>query len=323
MCWADEIIVVNKSSTDQTEQIARSYDSTIRVLTVPYSSPGQEHADEWFHHASHDWIFIGTCSEVPTRRLISEVRSLFSQGVDSVDLVMVPRRMYSLGIHHPTSPWSISYYPFLFHRQRAIITNVIHEHVKAADPSRVKTIAYSEDCCVYHLTHPSAERFIEAHAEYARIEAEVDRDPEQAILGWFKAIPTALKGIMRTGKDWPAIFAAWSIYNLMNVLLTWEKARGLNVPVFYQHLRLHLLAQEWGIGEKSDGLGRPELADGPWLPKNGNLMTVGPQLKHSLCVVYYVASIYFYFRHPLTTWQCLLTFAARQKARVLKRIRLR
>ncbi len=321
--WADEVIVVNKSSTDRTEELARAYGPKVRVLTVPFTPQGQDQADVWIEQAGHDWIFIGTCSEVPTRRLVSEVRALLASAGDRLDLVMVPRRMYSLGCHHPTSPWNVAFYPFLLHRQRAVITNVIHEHFKAADPTRTATIPYTEDCCVHHLTHPSGRRFIEVHAEYARVEAAVERDPNLAILGWLKSLHNGLPGIMRTGNDWPGVFSCWALYNLMNVLLTWEKARDLDVPAYYQQLRNQLLADEWGVADGSvPPLGKPQAATRDTIAQPLiHSATIGPELKKAVFLAYWTANLLYHGRHPGAIPRSLRTWAAGQKARVLRKLR--
>jgi hypothetical protein len=323
LCWADEVIVVNKSSTDRTEEIARAYNSRVRVLTIPFTPQGQEQADVWVEHATHDWIFIGTCSEVPTRQLIEKMRLVLGSRGDDLDLVMVPRRMYSLGSHHPTSPWNVAYYPFLIHRHRAVITNVIHEHFKAADPTRIATIPYSEECCVHHLTHPSARRFIEVHAEYARVEAAVERDPALAIIGWLKNLHHGLPGIMRTGNDWAGIFSCWALYNLMNVLLTWEKARGLDVPAHYQQLRNRLLAEEWGVADGTpQALSIPQPTIGVKAPPSPPLSAaICPELKKTVFLAYWTANLLYHARHPGAIPRSLRSWAAGQKARMLRKLR--
>jgi len=321
VCWADEVLVVNKSSTDRTEEIARAYGPKVRVITVPFSPQGQDTADEWFEHASYDWIFLGTCSEVPTRRLISEVRDLLFRSGDCFDLILVPRRMYSLGMHHPNSPWSVSYYPFLVHRRRALITNVIHEHFKAADPSRMTTIAYTEECCVYHFTHPSARRFIETHAEYARVETAVERDPDQVILASFKSIHEQLPGIFRTGSHWPAIFSAWSLYNLMNVLLIWEKARGLDVGRYYQTMREKVLEREWGV--LAGGTGSAPTTGSPagresLLPEERTLQA---SLQKTVFLAYAVANTIYHLQNPRAIPGSLRHWAGCQKLRISRWIK--
>lgn len=319
--WADEVLVVDKSSTDRTVEICRAFDPKVRVITVPFSPQGCDQPDVWYQQAGNDWIFVGTCSEVPTRRLISEVRRLLARDQDRLDLVMVPRRMYSLGIHHPSSPWNVPYYPFLIHRHRAIIANVIHDHFRAPDPTRVATIPYSEDCCVHHLTHPTARRFIDIHADYAEIEAGVDRDPDQAILSWLKNIHDAFPGIMRTGKDWLGIFSAWTIYNLSNVLFTWERSRGADIPAFYNQLRAQLLAEEWGVSltdcQDSDSIQSESDCDVNISTK----MEGVSDLKKTVFVAFCAANIIFYLRYPRAIPHSLRCWAAAKKARLLRKIR--
>lgn len=323
LCWADEVIVVNKSSTDRTEEIARAYHPAVQVSTVPYAPQGDDQFDVWVGMAKYDWIFVGTCSEVPTKLLILKIREILAQNGDRLDLVLVPRRMYSLGFHHPTSPWSVSYYPFLFHRNRVIFTNVIHENIKVSENTRVSSIPYSDDCCVHHLTHPSGRRFIEVHAAYACVEADVQRDPEQAILGWLRNLHHSMPGIMRTGNDWPGIFSSWAIYNLMNVLLTWEKARDLNIPAYYEKLSNHLLAQEWGAVH---AIVLPvsktfEAAQVKSTPPCLVSATIAPELKKTVLVAYWTANIVFHARHPGAIPRSLRTWAAGQKAWMLLKLR--
>jgi hypothetical protein len=321
LLWADEILVVDKSSNDRTGEIARDCDPRIRVIRVPYSPQGQDQAEDWIKHAKNDWIFIGTCSEIPTYSLISAISDLLKINGSNLDLVMVPRRMYSLGSHHPSSPWNVSYYPFLIHRNRAIVTNVIHEHFKAADPTRIATIPYSEECCVHHLTHPSARRFIEVHAEYARVEVAVERDASLAILGWLKNLHNGLPGIMRTGNDWPGIFACWALYNLMNVLLTWEKARGLDVPAHYQQLRKRLLAEEWGVADEApQALGIPQSNIGDKSPHPLSA-AIDPELRKTVFLAYWTANLLYYARHPGAIPRSLRNWAAGQKAWILHKLR--
>jgi len=294
--WADEVLVIDKSSTDRTAEVARSYGPKVQVLTVPFSLQGNDNARQWVTHAENDWIFVGTCSEIPTRHLVAEVRSLLAKEGGRLELIYIPRRMYSLGIHDPHSPWNVSYYPFLIHRKRAIITDVIHEHFRARDPANTATIPYSEECCVHHLTHPSGGRFIDVHAEYARVEAAAERDLDLEIIKCFKRMRKRLPGIFRTGPNWTGIYAAWSLYNMMNVLFIWERQRGLDVPSHYRQLTARLLADEWGVETEASRHEEP-LAPSP-VVSNRSTDVIQAELHRMTHVVYMVANISYYMRHP-------------------------
>lgn len=317
--WASDVVVIDKSSTDRTAAMAAEFGPQVRVIQVPFSSQGETNAVEWVRYAKHDWIFVGTCSEVPTRKLIAVLTQVLATGEQSYDLVMVPRRMYSLGIHHPTSPWSVAYYPFLFHRQRAVITDKIHEHFKARDSGRVYTIPYADDCCVHHFTHPTAQRFVDIVTEYAKVETTVDRDPELAILDCFKRLRTALPGIFRTGADWPGILAAWGIYNLTNVLFIWEKSRGVDVPERYRQLTAEILRDQWGIGSKD--IPTAGSSDAIVTLEDETLAREGrADVETAVLVSYWAASLLFGLRHPKTVLTALVQLPRLIAARAYRKV---
>lgn len=315
--WASDILVIDKSSTDRTAALASQFGPRVRVITLPFSPQADSRAAEWVRHAKHDWIFVGTCSEIPTRNLVAAVSAVLAERADSCDLVFVPRRMYSLGIHHPSSPWNVAYYPFLFHRDRAEITDTIHEHFKARDASRTYAIPYAEDCCVYHFTHTSARRFVNVVADYADVEATVPRDAEAAILDCLRRLRSALPGIFRTGTDWPGIFAAWAIYNLTNVLFIWEKSRGLDVPAHYKGLTAELLRDEWGVPELPSALTAATSAPAP--AKTPRIGYPGQEnVERTVLVSYWVACIFYGITRPRTVVSSILRSPRRIAGRIYR-----
>ena len=76
LAWADEVIVLDKHSTDSTREIALRMGA--RVHLIPFSRQGHERYEDMIAPATHDWVWHFTPGEVPTRRVIEEARRLLS-----------------------------------------------------------------------------------------------------------------------------------------------------------------------------------------------------------------------------------------------------
>lgn len=253
--WADEIIVVNKSSTDRTREICESYGDRVKVVDIPFTPRGKNDAVALSRLPKNDWAFYGTASEIPTRKLIERAREILNERNGELDLVYVPRKMYSLGVHSPKSPWYVSYYPFLVNRKRAIITNVIHHNYRPHDQQHAARIEFAEDCCVYHCTHPSAKDYLLDMTEYFEAEAEACQNPDAKIKECFASIAHFEKQLREGGKDLMGAYCAWPIYQLGTILFIWEKQRGMNVQEYYKQLKDEVLEREWKSVDKSKRTG--------------------------------------------------------------------
>src|SRR6185503_18916297 len=72
LSWADEIIVVDAESQDETVRIARGFTDRIFVRPWPGYSQQKNFAAE---QASHDWIFSLDADEQVTPELAAEVKA--------------------------------------------------------------------------------------------------------------------------------------------------------------------------------------------------------------------------------------------------------
>ena len=73
--WADEIVVVDAESTDDTAAIARRHTATVEVRPWPGFSAQKNHAAAL---ASHDWILSLDADERVTPELAAEIRALLA-----------------------------------------------------------------------------------------------------------------------------------------------------------------------------------------------------------------------------------------------------
>lgn len=233
--WADEVLVIDKGSTDGTQEIAR--ERGVHVYSIPFSRQGHEDISSYVHYAFNEWVWGFTPGEVPTRGLIDAGRAAIG---DDVDLVMVPMKYYSFGVHSESSPWSGGWQPRLFNRHRVKLTGIAHDPLRA---ERVRSIPKSETCYCLHQTHATATDFMRSHADYMINEAangapdEIVARAMQQITNWQAAL----------GSD-PALYGqalGWRIYWLGVALHAWERACP-GIKQAYSDRADAMCGTEWG-----------------------------------------------------------------------------
>jgi glycosyltransferase involved in cell wall biosynthesis len=124
--WADEIVVVDSESTDDTVAIARRYTDRVVVRPWPGYVAQKNFAAE---HATHDWIFSLDADERVTPALASEITALVQGGAGAGGYRM-PRVTFHLGRWIRTTDWYPDYQLRLYDRRRGRWTGRhVHESV--------------------------------------------------------------------------------------------------------------------------------------------------------------------------------------------------
>jgi glycosyltransferase involved in cell wall biosynthesis len=132
VAWADEIVVVDSHSTDETVAVARQY--TDRVFV-----------HDWLGHieqknyaaslASHDWILSLDADERVTPELASELQGLKAEAPPEAAF-RIPRVTWHLGRWIRTTDWFPDYQNRFYDRRRARWTGrYVHEALQADGPS--------------------------------------------------------------------------------------------------------------------------------------------------------------------------------------------
>ena len=237
--WADEIVVVDKGSTDNTVQIAMSYGAKVFV-DADHNRYGDEDREKWVTFPENDWIYIGTPSEIPTVKCIQECKRLVE---GDYDLITVPRKMYMLGIHSKYSPWYVSHYKFLINRKYTNVSNKIH-HNFSSSRARVGSVEYAEDCCVYHLTYTSGAYWLRTMIDYWAMEAEGSTNVEADIQKAYASITARDKLLEQGGQETALLRIAWNLYHLGTAFCLEEKRRGMDINKVYKAIQDKLM-EEW------------------------------------------------------------------------------
>jgi glycosyltransferase involved in cell wall biosynthesis len=131
VAWADDIIVIDSESTDNTTEIARRYTSKVIVRPWPGYVAQKNFAAE---QAAHDWIFSLDADERVTPALAGEIRRV-AERPSAAAGYRVPRVNYHLGRWIRSTDWYPDYQLRLYDRRRARWTGrYVHESVKADGP---------------------------------------------------------------------------------------------------------------------------------------------------------------------------------------------
>lgn len=234
--WADEVLVLDKSSTDGTPDIAR--DLGARVHTMPFSKQGHEDYIHMYAQSAHDWTWVFTPGEIPMRSVVTAAREAIAK--DDCDVLAIRLKYWSFGIHNANSPWSWSYQPRLFHRRRAVISNVVHNQV-GFHPGRIKMCG--GDGFVLHQTHATVGGFLSSHVEY--MQAELASGTPDEIIARAARNAESFTGQFRAHPELLPHQLAWRIYWQGVALHAWEKKMNQSVPDQYQARADEFLRTEW------------------------------------------------------------------------------
>jgi glycosyltransferase involved in cell wall biosynthesis len=160
LSWADEIIVVDSESTDNTAAIARQFTGKVIVRPWPGYVAQKNFAAE---QASHDWIFSLDADERVTPELAAEIKAALDHSRRDVGEsnrpraagYRVPRVTFHLGRWMRSTDWYPDYQLRLYDRRRARWAGkYVHESVKADGPveylrSELQHFAYRD--LAHHL----------------------------------------------------------------------------------------------------------------------------------------------------------------------------
>ena len=229
--WADEVVLADKSSTDETPNIARQLG--VLVHQLPYSDRGMEDWRDVVAIANFNWIFALTAGEIPTPDLILNVRRILRSKFDSIDLIVVPLKYWSLGTHDDKSPWGWRQQSRVFHRERIKYSNQVHDNLTASQNRTIDLSYHREVAHILHQAHPNSRQFMRSHWEDLRTKNDTDPNVRLA---------TALDQINRYDKNFDEIsnkmqLHAWKLYWHGIALHCFEKLQNRNIESEYSWRR--------------------------------------------------------------------------------------
>jgi len=225
--FADEVIVVDKSSTDATPEIAARHAD--RVIAVPWTPVVEDTRAFAVDQCAGDWILCLDDDECLSPQSGAFIRSELA--APRADIYYLPLRHYVLGVHDEAAYYWPEYHPRLFRRGAVAFTGTVHGGIQLCS-DRILHLPPESGVAIHHLSHRDVAEWVEKCNRYtsrpdrrrvehagrdlgsfahARIDHWLARTKDQAPGGY----PTAA-AVQR------------ALYDIVDRLKTWEEERELN-----------------------------------------------------------------------------------------------
>lgn len=226
--WSDDLIIVDKSSTDRTKEIALKY--TDKVIEAPYSDTGDE-LKLALEASKNDWILMVTASNIIHPELVKNILELINLEKFDYEVIMLPFSVYMFGINEEKSPWNVKFTNRLAKKSNIVLGDKVHKEY-SVDSQKIYYMTSDDEKVLYHLTHETLDWFLERHIRYARAEKEKYDKKDKALRLCFKELIFSILKVIKKrtffkGWDGIAISLAYISYFIMKYLFVWEKFNGV------------------------------------------------------------------------------------------------
>ena len=160
--WADEIVVVDSYSTDDTREIVSAFTDKVHQLKWSGFGPAKEYARS---KATGDWILSVDADEEVSGKLREEIQNI-KESDQSLDGYFVPRKSNFLGRWIRHGGWYPDLVLRLFKKEKGSFTNrVVHEEVRVTG----STGRLSSD--LLHYTDPDFDHYLKKLNRYTSLDA--------------------------------------------------------------------------------------------------------------------------------------------------------
>ncbi len=202
--WADEVIVVDSHSTDQSCAIALAAGAEVHQFNFSGTWPKKKNWALENISFRHEWVFILDADEVMPPDSSEEIGALIAQDGAGCAGFWINRRFMFMGgwLRHSYYPnWNLRLfkhrlgrYELLVHGDTHSGDNEVHEHIRVeGDTARLR-------CEMDHYAFPSIDVFVEKHNRYSNWEARLE--VEQGLHASDPSLQSSAVSFRRRLKRW-------------------------------------------------------------------------------------------------------------------------
>lgn len=231
--FVDELIVIDKSSTDDTPRIARRYAN--RVIKVPWSPTVEETRSLALSECQNDWIAFLDDDEMLSPAAIEYLHTVRTP--DSADIVFLPLRHYILGRFDARAYYWPEYQTRFFRKGAAEFGPTVHGGIKLLS-KRIERIEAASPIFIEHLSHTNTAQWIERTNRYTSQADRVGVTAQDGSLIEFAHLRIdhwLAQSRDSDGSDYQAVVALLrAIYDMVDRVKAWEAQQGIDGAYQFQ-----------------------------------------------------------------------------------------
>lgn len=165
--FADEIIVVDMHSTDDTRKIAQKYTEKIFLhKDLKYADPARNFA---INKASGDWILVIDADEIVSSQLKKYIKKILEQE-KTADIYLIPRKNIIFGQNMKHTGWWPDYHPRFFKKGQISWPSGVHQHPVLS--GKVQKLPEKESLALIHHNYQDVASYFDRLNVYTQIKAK-------------------------------------------------------------------------------------------------------------------------------------------------------
>lgn len=220
--FADQLLVIDKSSTDATADVAGGLAD--QVIVVPWSPTVEATRATALSHCVHDWILYLDDDEILSPEAM---RFLGEREFDaSRDVFYLPLKHHILGRFDAGAYYWPEHHPRFFRRGAIEFGSTVHGGVSVVSEN-IARISPDTGICIEHLSNADTEGWIEKTNRYTANPDRVRAPSEPADLAAYAhARIDHWMGRTTGGGDYPAAAVLRAVYDIVDRIKDWEDRNG-------------------------------------------------------------------------------------------------
>ncbi len=235
LAFADELIVIDKSSTDTSRAIAETYAD--QVVTVPWTPTVEETRTLALSLCRHEWILFMDDDECLSPGAADRIRMELEN--PRADIFEFPLRHYILGQHDEAAYYWPEHHVRLFRRGAVSFTRTVHAGI-SCHSDRIARFSTDDGVCIHHLSHTDVAGWIEKTNRYTSHpnRTGIAVGPEGFAAFAHQRIDHWMARTADTTPDgYPAAVALLrAIYDMVDAAKAWETQSGLDGAALFEQI---------------------------------------------------------------------------------------